>query len=162
MKNHRNIYLNNKFTKEVLVKHPWIHFIKVKEVSHNSQNMFIIYVIDLSTKMKCKVGGSYFQKNKKYRPLKIEKKFSAFLFQKVQIFHICGFLESAQSIPLIKENTGWYGKASFAGKSFDSVHLVPLCCCKKSFPVIKDTYVACLKLRCFLSLLNMLWLFVWF
>ena len=27
---------------------------------------------------------------------------------------------------LIKEDLGWYGRANFVGKSFDSVHLIPL------------------------------------
>ena len=27
---------------------------------------------------------------------------------------------------LIKEDVGWYGRANFVGKSFDSVHLIPL------------------------------------
>ena len=37
--------------------------------------MFIIYVMESSQpKVKCKDGGSYFYKNKKCRPLKIEKK----------------------------------------------------------------------------------------
>ena len=58
--------------------------------------MFIVYVIDLSTINKCKDGGSYFYKNKKYRPLEIEKKFfSAILFQKFLIFPICPFSEKA-------------------------------------------------------------------
>ena len=37
--------------------------------------MFIIYVMESSQpKVKCKDGGSYFYKNKKCRPLEIEKK----------------------------------------------------------------------------------------
>ena len=36
--------------------------------------MFIIYVIDLLTKIQCKDGVSYFYKNKKYRPLEKEKR----------------------------------------------------------------------------------------
>ena len=35
----------------------------------------------------------------------------------------------------MKEDGGWYGKASFANKSF--------ACFAKSFLVINDTYVAC-------------------
>ena len=27
---------------------------------------------------------------------------------------------------LIKEDLGWYGRANFVGKLFDSVHLIPL------------------------------------
>ena len=27
---------------------------------------------------------------------------------------------------LIKEDLGWYGGANFVGKSFDSIHVVPL------------------------------------
>ena len=53
--------------------------------------MFIIYVIDLSTKINCKDGGSYFYKNKKYRLLEIEKKIFFSSFQKILIFHICVF-----------------------------------------------------------------------
>ena len=50
----------------------------------------------------------------------------------------------------MKEDAGWDGSASFAGKSFDSVHW--FCCegCFKGSPVIKCTYLACLKvLVCF-------------
>ena len=53
--------------------------------SLNCQNMFIIYVIDFSTKKKkCKDGGSNFLKNQKYRLLEIEKKifFHLFYFRK--------------------------------------------------------------------------------
>ena len=42
--------------------------------------------------MKCKDGGSYFYKNKKYRPFEIERKiFSVISFQKFLIFHKCVF-----------------------------------------------------------------------
>ena len=61
--------------------------------------MFIIYVMESSQpKVKCKDGGSYFYKNKKCRPLEIEKKnfFSVNSFQKILIFHICVFLGNAQ------------------------------------------------------------------
>ena len=51
------------------------------------------YVIDLSTKIKCKDGGSYFYKNQKYRRLEIEKKKS---FQKFLIVPTCTFSENAQ------------------------------------------------------------------
>ena len=45
--------------------------------------MFIIYVIDLSTKKKkCKYGSLYFYKNQKYRRLENEKKI---IFQ---LFHL--------------------------------------------------------------------------
>ena len=60
--------------------------------------MLIIYVINYQPKAKCKEGGSYFYKNKKYRPLEIEKKnfFSFILFQKFLIFYVCIFSENAQ------------------------------------------------------------------
>ena len=49
--------------------------------------MLINYVRDLSTKIKCEDGGSYFYKNQKYRPLEIEKNIlSINLFQKILIF----------------------------------------------------------------------------
>ena len=40
--------------------------------------MFIIYVIDLSSKNKIKDGGSYFYKNQKYRRLGKEEKIQLF------------------------------------------------------------------------------------
>ena len=62
--------------------------------------MFIIYLIDLSTQNKCKDWGSNFYKNKKYRPLEIEKNnfFSVISIQKFLIFPICVFPENAQCI----------------------------------------------------------------
>ena len=46
---------------------------------------------------------------------------------------------------LVKEDARWGGNASFAGKSFDSAHW--FCCegCFKGSPVIKYSYLACLK-----------------
>ena len=60
--------------------------------------MLIIYVINYQPKTKCKEGGLYFYKNKKYRPLEIEKKnfFLFILFQKFLIFYVCIFSENAQ------------------------------------------------------------------
>ena len=50
--------------------------------------MFIIYVIDLLTKIQCKDGVSYFYKNKKYRPLEKEKKifFFSYLISEIPNF----------------------------------------------------------------------------
>ena len=59
--------------------------------------MFIIYVIDLSTKIKCKDGGSYIYKIEKYRRLEKEKKFcSGISFQKFLIFPVWAFSENVQ------------------------------------------------------------------
>ena len=71
--------------------------------------MFIIYVIDLSIKMKSIDEGSYLYKNKKGRPLEVEKKiFSAILFQRLVIFPICVFFRKCsmfrRSIPLKEES----------------------------------------------------------
>ena len=41
---------------------------------------------------------------------------------------------------LIKEDVGWCRRASFAGKSFDSAHLIRSKTFFKSFPVIKYSY----------------------
>ena len=46
------------------------------------KTMFIIYVID-TLKIKCKEGGSYFHKNKKYR--RLEKEYMDF-FRKCSMF----------------------------------------------------------------------------
>ena len=51
---------------------------------------------------------------------------------------------------LIKQDVGWYGRANFAGKSFDSVHLIPFKGCFKDFSVIEYTYVACFKIAMWL------------
>ena len=70
-----------------------------------SKHMFIIYVTDLSTKnKKCKDGGSYFYKNKKYKQLEIEKKQFLLFHQEFLIFPIMRFFRKSsmfcQSIPL--------------------------------------------------------------
>ena len=44
--------------------------------------MFIIYVMNLSTKNKMQSQGSYFYKYQKYRPLEKEKKDSVISLQK--------------------------------------------------------------------------------
>ena len=46
------------------------------------------------TKIKCKDGGSYFYKNQKCRPLKVEKK-SVISFQKFLNFPTCVISEDA-------------------------------------------------------------------
>ena len=66
--------------------------------------MFIIYVIDLSTKIKCKDGRSHFYKNQKYKPLEVEIFFKVISFQKFLIVLYVFFLEKCstfrRSIPL--------------------------------------------------------------
>ena len=46
---------------------------------------------------------------------------------------------------LIKEDAGRNGRASFAGRSFDSVHLNGLRGLFQGSPVIQYTHLACLK-----------------
>ena len=60
--------------------------------------MFILYVIDLSTKNKnVKTGVHTFTKIKNTDGWKKEKKNSVISFQKFLIFPICAFSENAQS-----------------------------------------------------------------
>ena len=68
--------------------------------------MFITDVTDLPTKNKCKEGGSYFYKNKKYRWLEMEKQnfLSCFISEIPNFSHIDYFRKSSRfcrSIPLI-------------------------------------------------------------
>ena len=59
--------------------------------------MFIIYVVDLSTKkMYVKMGVHIFTKNQRYRRVEIEKKIQLFLFQKFLIFPVWPFSENGQ------------------------------------------------------------------
>ena len=58
--------------------------------------MFIIYVIDLSTKIKCKDGRSHFYKNQKYKPLKVENFFLSYFISEIPNCSICVFSENAQ------------------------------------------------------------------
>ena len=71
----------------------------IQQVSNNSQNicsLFTSYIYQPKTKYKN--GGSSFNKNEKYRLLKIEKKNSFLVnsFQKILIVYICVFSENAQ------------------------------------------------------------------
>ena len=43
---------------------------------------------------------------------------------------------------LIKEDLGWYGRANFVDKLFDSVHLIPL---QEIFQRFSSDWVACFK-----------------
>ena len=66
--------------------------------------MFIIYIINLS-KIKCKDGGSYFYKNKKYRRLEKEKNvFFSYFISGIPKFSYMGFFRKysmfRRSIPL--------------------------------------------------------------
>ena len=59
--------------------------------------MFIIYVIDLSTKIKCKDGVYIFTKLRNTDGWKKKKIFfSGISFQKFLIFHVWAFSENAQ------------------------------------------------------------------
>ena len=62
---------------------------------------------------------------------------------------------------LMKEDAGWGRSASFAGKSSDSVHWFSCEGCFKGSPVIKCTYVACLKFSDGSSLPFMIGLYWW-
>ena len=49
--------------------------------------MFIIYVIFIKQKMKCKDEDSHFHKNQKYRPSEIEKKiFFNYFISEIPVF----------------------------------------------------------------------------
>ena len=50
----------------------------------------------------------------------------SFLNNNIEIKDGCKFDKICEIRLLIKEDVGWYGRANFGGKSFDSVHLIPL------------------------------------
>ena len=63
--------------------------------------MFIIYVIDLLTKIQCKDGVSYFYKNKKYRPLEKEKRkkiFFSYLVSEIPNFWYMRFFQEMLNV----------------------------------------------------------------
>ena len=91
----------------------WSKFSTWKTIMHlitgtNSQNMFIIYVIDLSTKNKMWRRGSYFYKNQEYR--RLEKKYMFFSYFILEIpnfsyiFFFRKFLMFRRRIPLKNSN----------------------------------------------------------
>ena len=60
--------------------------------------MFIIYVIDLSTKIKCKDGGSYIYKIEKYRRLEKEKKILfRYFISEIPNFSCMGFFRKCST-----------------------------------------------------------------
>ena len=64
------------------------------KVSNNSENVCTLLRHNFFKKMQRR--GSYFYKNKKYRPLEADKFFSLNSFQKMLIFHKCVSSENTQ------------------------------------------------------------------
>ena len=83
----------------------------IRLASNNSQNLYSLFTSQIyQLKIKCKDGGSYFYKNKKYRRLQIEKKllFSYFILEIPNFSHMGFFREWSMfrwSIPLINDSS---------------------------------------------------------
>ena len=72
----------------------------MKQIPNNTQNICSLFTSQIyQLKMKCKDRGSYFYKNKKHRPLHIEKKiFFSYFISEIPNFNSHSDMERQQFV----------------------------------------------------------------